>query len=49
MLARYYVYERHMRGGKSARKPGRGIRRLGVVEKKREKAVNHECVGELTG
>jgi len=36
MLARYYVYEQHMRRGrKSARKPRKGIGKLELVEKKR--------------
>jgi len=37
MIARYYVYEQHMgRGRKSTRKPREGIRKLELVEKKRE-------------
>ena len=36
MIARYYVYEQHMGRRKSARKPRKGIRKLELVEKKRE-------------
>lgn len=39
MLARYYVYEQHMGRRKSARRAGKGIRKL--VEKKR--GENYEC------
>jgi len=42
MLARYYVYEQHMRGGrKSARETGKGIRKLELVEERTPE--NYDC------
>jgi len=52
MLARYYVYEQHMKEGtRSARKPrrDRGIRKLRRFEREWTGNCNTMSVGKLTG